>query len=143
MKFDQLGLTVIGDQTEGVHTKAVDVSEGPGNAVAGHGPHKRVQSAGLLAEEIPSRIVGSRRLRNLVVTSRLHRMDQVGEFNGILNEKHGNVVPHDICFPSDARPAKVSRMEVHTKVSFIGIEASCKAVNIASGIGTSTASGNS
>lgn len=38
VEFDQLGLTAIGDQTEGVHTKAVDVSEGPGNAVAGHGP---------------------------------------------------------------------------------------------------------
>lgn len=143
VEFDQLGVSAIGDQTEGVHTEAVEVSEGPGNAVAGHCPQKRVQSTGLLAEEVPSRVMRRRRLRDLVVASRLHCVDQVGELDGILNEKHRDVVADNICISSETYPTRISKTGIHTKVSFVGIEASRKTVNIASGIGTSTASGDS
>jgi hypothetical protein len=96
VEFDQLGFTIIGDQTESVHTKTVKVSEGPGNTVASHCPQKSVQSTGLLAEKVPSRVVRSRRLRDLVVAPRLHRVDQVREFNGILDEEYRNVVADDV-----------------------------------------------
>jgi hypothetical protein len=55
-----------------------------------------MQSTRLLTEEIPSRVVRSRRLRDLIVAARLHGMNQVGEFDRILNEENGNVVANDI-----------------------------------------------
>jgi hypothetical protein len=55
-----------------------------------------VQSTGLLAEEVPSGVVSSRSLRDFVVAPRLHRVDQVGEFDGILDEEYGNVVADNI-----------------------------------------------
>jgi hypothetical protein len=79
-----------------VHTKTVKVSEGPGNTVASHCPQKGVQSTGLLAEKVPSRVVRSRCLRDFVIAPRLHRVDQIREFDGILNEEYGNVVANNI-----------------------------------------------
>lgn len=96
MEFDQFRFTVAGDQTESVHTKTVKVSEGSGNTVTSHCPQKSVQSTGLLAEEVPSGVVSSRSLRDFVVAPRLHRVDQVGEFDGILDEEYGNVVADNI-----------------------------------------------
>lgn len=55
-----------------------------------------MQSAGLLAEEVPGRVVSSRSLRDLTVTSGLDGVDQVGELDGILDEEHGDVVSHEI-----------------------------------------------
>lgn len=64
--------------------------------MASHRPQKRMQSTWLLTEEIPSRVVRSRRLRDLIVAARLHGVNQVGEFDRILNEENGNVVANDI-----------------------------------------------
>lgn len=96
MKLDQLGLTILGDQTEGVHTKTVKVSEGSRDTVTSHCPQKRMQSTGLLAEEVPSRVVRSRRLRDLIVAPRLHSVDQVRELDSILDEEYGDVVANDV-----------------------------------------------
>lgn len=96
MELDQLGGTVIGHEAEGVHTKAVHVAERPGNAMARHSPEESVHGAGLLAEEVPGRVVGRRRLGDLIVAPGLDGMDQIGEEDGILDEEDGNVVAHNI-----------------------------------------------
>lgn len=44
---------------------------------------------------------------------------------------------------SEVYPAGVSRILIHTKVSFVGIKASRKAVHVASGIGTSATASDS
>lgn len=70
------------------------------NAVAGHGPEQRVHCAWLGAKEVPCRVVGCGRLGDLVVRAGLHRVDEVRELDGILNEEHGDVVSNDVCVVS-------------------------------------------
>lgn len=94
--LDELGLAVLGHQTEGVHTETIHVTVAAGNAVARHGPEEGVESGGLRAEEVPSRIVGGGSLGNLVVGARLDGVDKVGEADGILDEEDGDVVANDI-----------------------------------------------
>lgn len=53
VELDELGIAVVSDETESVHTEAVDVAEGARDAMASHGPEERVQGAGLLREEVP------------------------------------------------------------------------------------------
>jgi hypothetical protein len=50
----------------------------------------------LLAEEVPGRIVSSRALGNLAILSRLDRVDEVRELNGILDEENRNVVADEV-----------------------------------------------
>lgn len=65
--------------------------------MAGHSPEERVQRTGLLAEEVPGRVMSSRSLGDLVVGAGLDSMDQIREENGILDEEDWNVVADDIC----------------------------------------------
>ena len=41
--------------------------------------------------------MGAGSLGDLVVRAWLDRVNQVGELDGILDEKDGNIVSHDIC----------------------------------------------
>ena len=46
----------------------------------------------LKPNEIPEIIVSALTLRNFILRLGFHSMDDIGEFNGILNEKHRNIV---------------------------------------------------
>src|SRR5664279_724765 len=46
--------------------------------------------------EIPERVVPGRRLRKAAVGFHLHGMDEVGEFDGILDEEHRDVVADQV-----------------------------------------------
>ncbi len=50
----------------------------------------------LKGDEIPKSIVGALTLRHFVVGFRLDGMDEIGEFNGVLNEKDGRVVADQV-----------------------------------------------
>lgn len=63
---------------------------------AGHGPHECVERRWLRTKEVPSRVVGSSRLRNFVIWTRLYRVDEIRELNSILNEEDWDVVANDI-----------------------------------------------
>ena len=65
--------------------------------MSSHRPEKSMQSTGLLAEEVPGRVVSSRGLRDLTVTSGLDGVDQVGELDGILDEEGRHVDADDVC----------------------------------------------
>lgn len=97
MEFDQFGVSLVCNKAVSVHTKPVNVAERSRDTVTGHGPEESVEGAGLLAEEVPGRVVGSGCLWDLVVTPRLDCVDQIGELDGILDEKDGNVVANDVC----------------------------------------------
>lgn len=94
------------------------------DAVAGHGPEESVHSAGLLAEEVPRRIVSGGRLGDLIVRAGLDRVDQVGEADGVLDKEDGDVVADNV------------------KVSFVSVEAGSEPVDIASGISTAAGTSN-
>ena len=96
MELDQLRRAAVRHETVCVHAKAVNMPEGARDTVSSHRPEKSMQSAGLLAEEVPGRVVSSRSLRDLTVTSGLDGVDQVRELDGILDEEHGDVVSHEI-----------------------------------------------
>lgn len=63
---------------------------------AGHGPQKCVEGRRLRTKEVPSAVMGSGCLRYLVVWAGLHRMDKIRKLNGILDEKHRDVVPDNV-----------------------------------------------
>lgn len=56
-----------------------------------------MQRAGLLAEEIPSGIMSSSCLRDLIARVGLDRMDEVGKENRVLDEEDGDIVSYDVC----------------------------------------------
>ena len=55
-----------------------------------------MQSAWLLAEEVPSCIVTGRRLWDFPIWFGLHGMDEVGKAYSILNEEDRDVVSNDV-----------------------------------------------
>lgn len=55
-----------------------------------------MQRTRLLAKEVPGGIVCGGSLRNLVITARFDRVNQIREENGVLDEKDRNVVSDDI-----------------------------------------------
>lgn len=66
------------------------------DAEAGHGPHEGVKGRWLRAKEIPRAVMSSGCLRNLIVWTGFHGVNEIRELYGVLNEKHWDVVPNDI-----------------------------------------------
>lgn len=66
------------------------------NAKSGHGPHECVEGRRLRTKEIPSRVMSSSCLRDLIIWTRLHRVDEIRELDRILNEEDWDVVANDI-----------------------------------------------
>jgi hypothetical protein len=70
----------------------------------------------LKPNKIPEIIMSALTLRNIIVRLGFHSMNNVGEFNGILNEEHRDIV-------SDEVPD-----------TFVGVELDCKPSNIANSV---------
>lgn len=96
VELDKLGGTVIRDKAEGVDTEAVNVSEGTRDTVTSHSPEQSVQRAGLLAEEVPGRVVRGSSLGDFIVPAGLDGVDQIGEENSVLDEEDGDVVSNKV-----------------------------------------------
>ena len=71
---------------------------------------------GLKANKIPEIIVSALTLRNIILRLGFHSMNNIGEFNGILNEEHRDIV-------SDEVPD-----------TFVSVELDCKPSNIANSV---------
>ena len=61
-----------------------------------HGPHQHVGRFGHQADEVPEGVVRRGGLRIALVGLHLHRMDEVGEFDRVLDEEDRNVVADEI-----------------------------------------------
>ncbi len=61
-----------------------------------HDPHNHVHRLRHQRDKIPKCVVRGRRLGHLVMRFRFDGVNQVGKFHGVLNEKHGHVVAHQI-----------------------------------------------
>lgn len=96
VELNELGGTVIRDKAEGVDTKAVNVSEGTRDTVTSHSPEQSVQRAGLLAEEVPGRVVRGSSLGDFIVPAGLDGVDQIGEEDSVLDEEDGDVVSNEV-----------------------------------------------
>lgn len=51
---------------------------------------------GLETNEVPEIVVGALPSGYLVLGLRFHRMDDVREFDGVLDKEHRNIVPNDV-----------------------------------------------
>jgi hypothetical protein len=81
-----------------MNTKAINMTERPRNTVTSHCPEECVQRTGLLTEEVPSGVMRSGSLRDLIVAARLDSVDQIREKDGILDEENGDVVTDNIYY---------------------------------------------
>jgi hypothetical protein len=64
--------------------------------MSAHSPEQGMQRTGLLAEEVPSRIMCGSSLWDLSIRLWLDRVDEIREQDGILDEEYRDVVSNDI-----------------------------------------------
>jgi len=69
-----------------MHAKAFHHAQRTGNSPIGHRPQHHVGGLKDQGEEVPGGVVGGGRLGDLVVWLGLDRLDQVGEFDSVLDE---------------------------------------------------------
>ena len=84
------------DETEGVHAEPFHEPERPRNGAVGHDPHDHVHAFGREADEIPERIMSRLRLRKVAVWLLFCGMDEVGKFDGVLDEEYRDIVADEI-----------------------------------------------
>ncbi|MND79419.1 hypothetical protein D3C80_711610 [compost metagenome] len=108
VELDEGRLPLGVDQPEGVDAEALDHAQRSRNGPVGHGPHHHMGALGHQADEVPERVMRAGRLRIAAVGLHLHGMDQVGEFDRVLDEEDGDVVAHQI-------PVALGRIEFDGK----------------------------
>jgi hypothetical protein len=84
------------DEPEGVDAEALHDAERPRDGPVRHDPHDHVHRLGHQRDEVPEVVVGRLRLREAAVGLRLHRVDQVGELDRVLDEEHRDVVADEV-----------------------------------------------
>jgi hypothetical protein len=117
VEFDEAGLPLGVDEPEGVNPEPFHHGKTARQGAITHHPHEHVGAFRRQRDEIPEGIVSGGRLRNFIVWLRLHGVDQVGEFDSILDEEHRHVV-------ADQVPH-----------SFVGVELDREAADVSSAVG--------
>src|SRR5262245_42361492 len=112
MELDEGRLPLGVDEAKSMDTKAIHKAEGAWDGPVGHDPHHHVHAFWGQGNEVPEVVMCRLRLRESPIWFLLHGMDQVWKLDGVLNEKHRNIVPDDVPVP------------------FLGIELHSKAANI-------------
>jgi len=113
VEFDEGGLALLIDQTEGVDAEAFDHAQRARDRAVGHHPGEHVHALRHQRGEIPERVMRGGGLRIAAVRLHLHRMDQVGKLDRVLDEKHRNVVADEI------------------EIAFLGVEFHREAAHVA------------
>ena len=96
VKLDESRLAGIVDQPEAVHAEALDHAQRPRDGAVRHRPHQHVHRLGRELDEVVEGVVGAAGLWKAAVRLHLHRVDQVGELDRILDEEHRDVVADDV-----------------------------------------------
>ena len=84
------------DAPEGVDAEALHGPVGARDAAVGHVPDRVVLGLGVQRDEVPERVVGALRLRDLPVRVRLAGVDHVGELDAVLDEEDRDVVADQV-----------------------------------------------
>ena len=95
-------------------TKGLDHAQRTRDGAIGHDPHHHVHRFRGQRNEIPEGIVGRCRLRKAAIRLHLDGVDQVREFDRVLDEKDGDIVADQIPVPFlgielDGEPAHIAR----------------------------------
>ncbi|MCW0414557.1 hypothetical protein NB689_000311 [Xanthomonas sacchari] len=101
------------EQAEAVDAEAFHHAQRARDGAVAHRPHDHVQRFGHQRDEVPECVVRAGRLRKAAVRLHLHRVDQVGELQRVLDEEHRDVVAHQV------------------PVAFLGVELDREAAHVA------------
>ena len=124
VEFDE-GRFVLGvDQTERVDAETFHEAERARNGAVRHHPHDHVHAFGRQADEVPEIVMRRLRLREGPVRLLLHRMDDVGKLDGVLDEENRDVVADEV------------------PVAFLSVELDGKAAHVAGEIERPFAAGD-
>ena len=86
-------------ESERMDPEPLHEPERPRDRPVGHHPHEHVGRLGHEGDEVPEVVVRGLSLREAAVGLLLRSMDEVGEFDRVLDEEHGNVVADEIPVP--------------------------------------------
>src|SRR5665811_1811631 len=105
-----------------MNTKAFDHSQRTRDGAIRHDPHHRMHRFRRERNVIPECVVRGCRLRKAAVGFHFHGMDEVGEFDGILDEENRDVVANQV-------PIAFLSVELDGKSSYVtrGIYRTCTA----------------
>ena len=117
VELDQGSLARVVNEAERVDAKAFHHAQRARNTAVRHVPQRVVGRLGVQTDEVPERVVRRLRLRDLAIRVRLTRVDDVRELDGVLDEKHRDVVAHQV------------------PVALFGVELRGPATGIAHGVG--------
>ena len=112
-EFDEGGFVLGVDQPEGVDAEALHEAEGARDGAVRHDPHDHVHRFRRQGDEVPEIVVRRLRLRKGAVGLRLHRVDDVGKLDRVLDEEDRDVVADEV------------------PVAFLGVELDGKAAHVA------------
>ena len=124
VKLDKRRLPFRVHKAEGVNTEALHHAVGARDPAVGHCPDHGVHGFGHQGDEIPERVVGGRGLREAAVGLHFHRVDEVRELDGVLDEEDRDVVADEI------------------PVAFIGVEFHGEAAHVSRCIDGARAAGD-
>src|SRR5262252_3517624 len=110
MELDESRLPLGVDEAEGMDAEAIHEAEGAWDRPVGHDPHHHVHAFWGQGDEVPEVVMRRLRLRKAPIRFLLHRMDQIRKLDGVLNEKHWDIVPDDV-------PVPFLRIELHGKAA--------------------------
>ena len=110
MKLDEGRLPLGIDEAEGMHAEAFHEAEGARDCPVRHDPHHHMHAFRRQGDKVPEVVMRRLRLRKSPIRFLLHRMDQVRKLDGVLNEEHRDIVPHDV-------PVAFLRVELHRKAA--------------------------
>ena len=96
VKLHEGGVSRGVDEAEAVNTKAFDHAQRARQGAVGHDPHHHVHRLRRQRDVVPEGVMRAGRLREAAVGLHLHRVDQVGELDRILDEEHRQVVAYQV-----------------------------------------------
>ncbi|MCY1333938.1 hypothetical protein D9M69_196790 [compost metagenome] len=117
VELHQARLALVVDQPEAVHAEPLHGAEAHRDGAVGHGPEHHVRRLRRQRDEVPEGVVGRGAGGDLVVRLGFHRVDEVGELDGVLDEEHRHVVADQV------------------EVALVGIELHREAAHVAHRVG--------
>ena len=124
VKLDEGGPVFLIEKAESVDAKPFHEAEGSGDGPIRHDPHDHVHALRREGDEIPEGVVRRLRLRKCAIRFRLHRMDDVGKLDRVLDEEDRDVVADKVPIP------------------LLGVELDCESPHVARQVERSLAAGD-
>ena len=96
VELHERGFSVVVEKPEGVNAESFHHPIRPGDTAVGHVPEGVRGGFGVEGDEIPEGVVCALRLRDLAVGMWFRGMDDVGEFDSVLDEEDRDVVADQV-----------------------------------------------